>query len=518
MEPNIDLFDTANRASPTKAATRWLLVSNHQNLLYMLAAGLVMPPMGFGKKYYQDTLAAYPGWIPLFANEVPKAAIAYSISERKHLIPCIATMNLTTLQGKVMAIDSEGGAKEVSFPDGLTGSEQILLIPAPLPVTWVTSIAFQSSDHKTRCEADARDFANVTLLDFKREVSASAFSKVTGWHWPPSGIDIPSKGIVLDTPFAAGGIMALLLHLGNIGEIGMQACRLAFDAETEVAQSIPDPLISSLGMWMQTGQTNDTGDISNRLFWDAVMKVAACRFSDAPFTPLDVVLDYLESAGEGMDERMKLALVKLSNDLRTIASFTDSTITEIFERHPKSFSRVLTLFFLLEKCADLLSFKHPLLTKSDIIAAAILFAARDGWLGLPLQLRNSPSSQAAILHRMAAMTHHMGDTGLNLGSPPSRPLPLRELFLLGPKGWSTAQKDAALALARECRWGCIQTRVSLGKGDYRLFVDGGGMHIIVAGEAKAVETEVDREKFFGELASKPISDKQDRKVRDLLKA
>jgi len=518
MEPNTDLFGTANPAPPAKAAPRWLLVSNHLNLLYILAAGLVMPPMGFGKKYYQDTLAAYPGWIPVFANEVPKAAIAYSISERSHLIPCIATMNLASLQGMVMAIDSDGRAKEVSFPDGLDGSEQVLLIPAPLPVNWVTSIAFQSSDNKTTCEADARDFGNVPLLDFKREVSASAFSKATGWHWPPSGIDIPSKGIVLDAPFAAGGIMALLLHMGNIGEIGMNACRLAFDAKTEVAQSIPDPLISSLGMWMQTGQAIGTGDISSRLFWGAVMKVAACRLSDAPFTPLDVVLDYLGSAGEGMDERMKLALVKLVNDLRTIASFTDSTITEIFERHPKSFSRVLTLFFLREKCADLLSFKHPLLTESDIVAAAILFAARDGWLGLPLQLRNFPSSQAAILHRMAAMSHRMGNSGLNLGSPPSRPLPLRELFLLGPKGWSTAQKDAALALTRECKWGCIQTRVSLGKGDYRLVVDGSGMHIIVAGEAKAVETEVDREKFFGALASAPISDKQDRKVRDLLKA
>jgi hypothetical protein len=246
--------------------------------------------------------------------------------------------------------------------------------------------------------------------------------------------------------------------------------------------------------------------------------VAACRFSDVPSTPQDVVLDYLESASAGMDERMKLALVKLLKDLRTIASFTDSTITEIFERHPKSFSRVLTLFFLREKCADLLSFKHPLLTESDRIAAAILFAARDGWLGLPLQLRNFPGSQAAILHRMAAMAHRMASTGLNLGSPPSRPLPLRELFLLGAKGWSVAQNDAALLLARECKWNCIQTRVSLGKGDYRLVVDGCGMHIIVAGEAKAVATEIDREQFFSALASAPISDKQDRKVRDLLKA
>ncbi|MDP2792595.1 MAG: hypothetical protein Q8O25_00705 [Sulfurisoma sp.] len=519
MEPtSTDMFPVANLTSSTRVPTRWLLVSNHLNFLYMLAAGLVMPPMGFGKKYYQDTLAAYPGWIPLFANDVPKAAIAYSVSERKHLIPCIATMNLASLHGKVMAIDSEGLAKEVNFPDGLDGSEQILLIPAPLPVTWVTSIAFQSSENRATCEADARDFGNVPLLDFKREVSAPAFSKATGWHWPPSGIDIPSKEVVLDASFAAGGVMAMLLRLGNLGEVGMQACRLAFDAEADVVQSITDPLISSLGMWMQTGQTIDTGDISSRLYWGAVMKVAACRFSDDPVTPLEVVLDYLGSAGDGLDERMKIALVKLVNDLRTIASFTDSTITEIFECHSKSFSRVLTLFFLREKCADLLSFKHPLLTESDIIAAAILFAARDGWLGLPLQLRNFPGSQVAISHRMAAMAHHMAGTGLNLGSPPSRPLPLRELFSFGPKGWSAAQKDAALVLARECKWGCIQTRVSLGKGDYRLLVDGGGMHIIVAGEAKAVETEVDREKFFSALASAPISDKQDRKVRDLLKA
>ena len=517
MEPNKDMFDTVTPTTSSKTPTRWLLVSNHLNLLYMLAAGLVMPPKGFGHKDYQDTLATWTGWIPLFANVVPKVAITYSVSERNHLIPCIATMNLTSLQGKVMAIDSEGMAKEVSFPDGLDGGELVLLIPAPLPVHWVTSIAFQSNENKATCEADARDFGNVPLLEFKREVSATAFSKATKFHWPPSGIEVPRKEIVLDAPFAAGGVMAMLLHMGNIGEVGINACRLAFDAEENIAKSLTDPLISSLGIWMQTGQAIDTGDISNKLFWGAVRKVAAIRFSDNPSSPLDVVLDYLASAGEDLDDRMKQALVKLVNDLRTIASFTDSTITEIFERHPKSFSRVMTMFFLREKCADLLSFKHPLLTESDRIAAAILFAARDGWLNLPLQLRNLASSQDAILHRMAAMAHRMNGTGLNLGTPPSRLVPLRELFLLGPKGWNTAQRDAALVMARECKWSCIQTRVSLGKGDYRFVVDGSGIHIIVLGEAKTVVTEVDREQFLGALASTPISDKQDRKVRSLLK-
>jgi hypothetical protein len=177
----------------------------------------------------------------------------------------------------------------------------------------------------------------------------------------------------------------------------------------------------------------------------------------------------------------------------------------------------MTLFFLRDKCSDLLAFKHPLLTEADYLAAAVLFAAREGWLGLPLPLRNIPGLQAAISHRMAAMAQRIAKTDLDLGPPPIRPVPLRELFLPGQKGWNNAQKEAALILAREYKWSCVQTRVSLGKGDYRLVVDGGGVHILLAGEAKAVVTEVDREQFFAALAQTPISEKLDRKVRDLLK-
>jgi len=501
----------------TRKPTRWLLVTNHLNLLYMLAAGLIMPPKGFGKKYYQDTLVAYPGWIPFFTDVVPKAAIEYSMSERSHLIPCIVTMDLASLHGNVMVIGSDGIVKEVGFPEGLDCSEQILLVPAPLPVHWVTSIAFRLKDDEAKVKEYAQESNNVSWQGFKCEINASAFSKNQKEHWPPSGVLVPAKTVILDAPFAAGGIMSMLLHLGNRGELGIQACRFAFDAEDDVSQSIADPLISSLGRWMQTGQQIDTSDISEKLFWGAVVKVASSRFSDVLSNPLEVILGYLESAGEGMDERKKLALVRLVDDLRTIASFADSTITEIFERHPKTFSRVMTLFFLREKCTDLLAFEHPLLTESDYIVAAILFAARDGWLGLPLSLRNFPDSHAAILHRMAAMAHRMASTDIDLGLPPPRPRPLRELFLPDQKDWNVAQKNAALMLARESKWGGIQTRVSLGKGDYRLVLDGGGMHIILAGEAKAVATEVDREQFLVALANLPISDKQDCKIRELLK-
>jgi hypothetical protein len=416
-----------------------------------------------------------------------------------------------------MAVGPDGEVKNVNFPDGLDGSEQMLLIRAPLPINWISSIAFQSREEKSNIEADASDFGNVPLSDFKREISARDFTAATDMLWPPPGVMLPVIEVGLDIPFAAGGMMAMLLHLANLGEIGLKACRLGFDAEFDVAKSISDTLLSSLGSWMQTGQPPETTDVSSTLFWGVVEKVAMNRFSEMPAMPLDVVLGHLELEGERLGERMNQALSKLANDLRTIASFSDSTITEIFERHPKTFSRVMTLFFLRDKCSDLLAFKHPLLTEADYLAAAVLFAAREGWLGLPLPLRNVPGLQAAISHRMAAMAQRIARTDLDLGPPPLRPFPLRELFLPGQKGWSNAQKEAALVLARECKWACVHTRVSLGKGDYRVVVDGGGVHILLAGEAKAVATEVDREQFFAALAQTPISDKLDRKVRDYLK-
>lgn len=491
----------------TKAMpTKWLLVSNHMNLLYMQAAGLIMPPKGFGKKYYQDTLAAYPGWIPLFVNNVPKAAIEHSVSEGNHLIPCIVTVNLSALQGKVMSINSEGMRKEISFPDELDGSEEILLIPAPLPMNWLMSIALSSDGDQKNFEADARVYNNTTLPDFNLEGRQEDLFKKNDLPWPPNGVDDLSRDTTLAAPFAAGGIMAMSFLMSNIGEVGMQTCRLAFDKETDVAQTIADPLISSLGTWMQDASEIDKGDVSIELFWGAVMKVAECRFSDQ-CTPREEVLSYLQASGENInDDRMKQAFMKLFDDLQTIAKLSNSTITEIFERHPKLFSRVMAMFFLRESCTDLLSFHHPLLTEPERIAAAILFAARDGWLGMPSELRGHPSSQAAIMHRMAAMAHRIDKTGLNLGSPPNRPLPLREYFS-SKEPWDKEQKDAALALAREQEWSkCVQTTIALPVGDYQMRVQSNGTSIIFEGEPKTVKTEVDRTMFFEHMSTISPSD------------
>ena len=321
----------------------------------------------------------------------------------------------------------------------------------------------------------------------------------------------------MSVPLAAGGMMAMLMHFANLGDIGIKACHLAFDAEKDVATTITDPIISALGEWECIGQTPNTDDVLKKLFWGVIDKLIVWQSSDASGSALDVLLEHLEVTASQLDERLKQALIRLAGDLKTVADFADSTITELFERHPKSFSRVMTLFFLREDCAELLEFKHPLLTETDYLAAAILFAAREGWLQLPLELRDIPGLQEAVPHRMAAIAHRSANTGIELGTPPARPMPLRELFIPTVKRWVKAQNEAALMLTQECKWSGIQTRITLDKGNYRLDVDGRGMHILIDGEAKAVVTEVDMELFFENLARQRITGEQEKMIRDILK-
>lgn len=75
-------MNTANlkKKSTSKNLQPWHLVTNHQNLLFMLAAGLVMEPSGFRGKHYVDSLGAVPGWVPLFRDAIPTRTFEEAIS------------------------------------------------------------------------------------------------------------------------------------------------------------------------------------------------------------------------------------------------------------------------------------------------------------------------------------------------------------------------------------------------------------------------------------------------------
>ena len=522
-----DLFESGDASGPGRAPASGLLVTNHLNLMYMLAAGLVMPPAGFGDKYYRDTLECFPGWIPLFVNKVPRDAIESSTREAGHLVPVIVELGLSRLSGRVMAID-EDGPGERRFPDRLDGSERVVLVPAPLPTSRIESIIFPSAGDKRKCEEGAKDFGNVPLEEFRRRTSKALFSKSPNTPWP-LGEGPAERAVPLERPLAAGGVMAMLLLFGNLGEQALRTCRSAFDPIDDPGRPPGDhPILVGLGPWVREGAAplpapTDSGTervgLQNasqaRLFWEAVEGLVEWREAGRAASAEDVVVDHLSAASASLDPRVQAGVGKLRDTLESLTGLADATASELFERHDTPLAHAMTLFFLRRDCADLFDYRSERLGETDWLAAAILFGVRDGWLNLPVRLRSHPGLSGAVSHRMAQMSHRIAGTGLDLGEAPARIRPLRELFGDG-SAWRSGEKAGALELARARNWNCVHTRINLGPGEYRLTVKGGSTHIDLPGEPR-ISPEVDRARFIDLLARARLDPETEAKVRKKLR-
>lgn len=509
---------TTKIGTPTKPRSRrkpariWHLVTNHQNMLYMLAAGMVMGPAGFRGKHYSDPLSVYPGWIPLFRDKVriPADALNHATSERKHLLPCIASFDLSDLSGPVRMLSRDGRMRDVASPAARKRKDDIaILVRAPLPPTLLFSVNFCSHEDRQAFESAANDVSNVDLFSHRVEIAESVFSTDTEVAWPAEqpqeqlledgGDNFPAFGQAL------GGALAMLYHTANRSDLGLAAFRLvtgaARDKDNDLAQS--DPILAELPNWMDGGEISGQADTRARLFWGVIQSLVTAQTQERPQTPVDVALAYLENQLDLLREmEFRPRLERLIADMRGFLGLGGGTITELLERHKGSLSRPLLLFCLREHCTDMLEFSHPLLNDAEYLLAGILFGVRDSWLQLPKELRD-PDMSAYVAYRMADAEHRKQGDNLTLDAP-SRPKPLREIFTSPSGEWNSMQKDVAVELATKCNWNdCIQTRVTLAEGDFPESFERKGLQVVLPGRVTTVTEEVDKAKFLHRLGQWP---------------
>ena len=521
-----DMFGTAGEPSKpgnSQPPDFGILATNHLNLMYMLASGLVLPPAGFGDKYYADTLECYPGWIPLFIGRAPREAISSTTVEAAHLMPVVVEFHLAGLSGPIFAATDEG-VRELDWPDQFTGIERVLLVPAPLPTSWIASITFQSAADKRACEADAKDFGNVPLADFKpRKSSKALFAKAPNGRWPPPE-GPATRPVPLEWPLAAGGVIAMLLRFANLGEQAVQACRVAFEPGDGMPRPVGDPVLGGLATWIRGEEAKPTAPADGgtdriashtasqmRLFWQAVERLVSWRETGGPHNAEHVLLEHLTGSANDLDPRLQAGVRRLHDTLESLTGLADAAANELFERHYTALAHAMTLFFLRSDCADLNDYVSDRLSEPDWLAAAILFGVREGWMNLPLGLRGDREVSDAVSHRMARLSHCLAGTEIALGDAPPRVRPLRELF--GDcASWRAREKTAALTLARECEWDCVRTRIGLRAGEYKLTVKANSTIIEVSGEPR-IAPEVEPGRFFELLASTRLDHATEAKVR-----
>ena len=506
-----------------------LLVTNHLNLMYMLAAGMVMPSAGFGEKYYRDTLECFPGWIPLFVDRVPEAAVKSSIHEAGHLKPVIVQIGLTGLSGRFAAV-GQGGLREFQFPHEVDGSEWVLLVPAPLPTSRIESILFRSRDDRLACERSAKDLGNVPLEDFRRDATRKAlFAKAADREWPPK-VGPAGQNVPLERPLAVGAVAAMLFLFGNLGDQAVRACRIAFEpVGAHLGLADDGAILAGLGPWMQEGavplpaspdhETDRTGlqnAYQGALFWGTVERLARWREAGHAENPERVLLDYLAETSTALDPRVQAGIRKLQDTLESLSGIGDATASELFARHNTPLAHAMTLFFLCRNCMDLFDYHSDRLGEMDWLAAAILFGVRDGWLNIPLQLRGPRDLSVAVSHSMAQMAHRLAGTQLDLGRAPAVPTPLRELF--GDRAdWRARERAAALKLVHLCKWDCVRTRINLGPGEYKLTIKHGSTYIELPGTPK-IDPEIERDQFISLLANTRLDRETEAKIQRMLRS
>lgn len=481
------------------------LVTNHKNLLYMLASGLIMPPRGFGNKYYQDTLGIFDDWVPLYHEKIPKSAIHYSASEAKHLIPCIVKINSTNLGGTVNAVTLKNKINDKKFPEEIDETDSIIFLPGPLPVSIIESIFFQTKAEKTQCEQDSRDFGNIPLKNYSLRTDKKLFSSKFKGIWPLDEITLPNHECALDVPIASGGIMGALLYIANRSDFGMNMSRLSFEPDWDTIDGQSSTYIA-ISHWFKNGKPLETEDLITKVFWGLLQHLAFYRLLNEHDSVANYALSYLldlkMKLGQGASER----LGQLIDDLQIHVSFSEKTLSELFEQNKKPIPRALILLLSKDSLQDLISYQHPMLNDLDLIYAAMLFSAREGWLGIPIELRGNPYTEKAITHRMAEISHTLSGTDLYFGTPPSRPKSIRELFSNSDNKWNKKQTEAAAFLSKKMNWDCIQTRITLPKGESKFVIEGGKASIVLQGEPKSISMEVDSVCFFEELSINPVID------------
>ena len=509
------------------------LVTNHLNLMSMLSAGLVMPPDGFGRKYYSDTLGAFPGWVPLFVGGVPSAAIEESFREARHLMPCIVKVRLDDISGPTWATSSMlgGGLDSRMFPSAFDGRVAGVLVPAPLPTARFEEVVFRSARERNECLLHSEDRSNVPVRDYRLVANRkSLFANAVPSAWWPFRDGPPPRSVDVEGPLGLGGVMAMLLCFGNLGDRAARACRGVFDPGS-VPPTIGEPLLEHVAgelyreveaARLGSGNTEDDRERhpEAELLRLCVSRLWAWRAERSRESAETALRRELGARTSGLGSRDRARVRDLLGTLDALRGIGGGTATELFERHRTPFARGMILFFLRDNGSDLLDYEHELLRDVDWLTAAILFGLRDGWRRLPVGLRPGRALADAVSHRMASLAHRMAESGLDLGEPPPRVKPLRELFS-GAEPWGGAAEQAALFMmrskTRSKEWACKETLVHIPPGADSKPASDGGLVFRVP-HRPHMSAGVNRQKFLEHLAAVRGEGKEEAAARRKLEA
>jgi len=478
----------------------WKLPSNHQNLLFMLANGLITGPNGFEyegeSRYYKDVMELYRGLIPLFRPSIPGHIRSMALEEFGNLIPATAILDMKDYMGEAHV--STDGKWELKPYAEIADETCLIAVPAPLPASWITCIEFGTEKDMDSFRNAADDFGNVDLseLQLSSEAPADGHLSLIGQKNLDSSIVMPfpeagERDIQIhEKAQALGGIVTMLYHLADNSDLGAEIFKKTREAllppdsgNADSKFETDDMIMRGIPYWI-AGKAMPDADWQPTFFFGLLENIIQSRRSYGSKGVTSAAREYVAKQLKGK----KLLEELLNPTLR---------LSELFETFRGTVSHALLIFFQRDHCEDLLEFqsKNPrvVLTEADIIAAALLFGAREGWSGLAKQYRRGLSKWVTSL--MALKAHYPDNAAIRFDGQDLKPL--REFFA------GEAWEEHAVKVAHTRKWDeCLFTKIKLTKS-YRI-EDG---YAILPG-AIAAEFIVEKDKFLTRLRETSFDDRE----------
>ncbi len=377
---------------------KWFLPTNTDNLKMMVAQGLITSPDGFSpNKYYKDELENYPGYIPLFKNNIPDETLKLITSEQPNMIACLIEIDLKKIIGKAFNQTNQ----EVDID--INSNDDLLLLLAPLPLSCVKQIIFKTKKDKESLEGEQKLNSNFILADLKlanyskqnEALLAIKPNQEMLVEQKKQKTEIPpSKTVDYKKTYAFGGLLINLFYFAKNGDLSNDIYT-AFCTKDKA--KLNKDILCIYNYFNNSSDDNILQTMYSRLLEKAI--------NGNNFRNDIVVLLEEDDWGEQTKRTQELATM--------LRSFEDNTttISEKFSNADKPLEKLLLMLFHRGDSEQLIEYQLDLFTEIDYLLFAIVFGVRDKFIKSTKFIREYHDLQNFISFKMAEYTHQNYQNG-----------------------------------------------------------------------------------------------------------
>lgn len=396
------------------ALGRWFLPTNTENLLLIIAQGLIASPKGFSQ-YYSDVLEKYPGYIPIFKNKVPSFALERATSEDSNLLSCVAEINLKRIIGGT--VFGNGGKRlELPLEENDILNIDVLFIMAPLPLVCISKILFDSKTKADEFISNAtRLYGNVPLTGLKIEAAQRLFkdlANVNESHY----FDDAKLGSLPQDPdidygrvYSFGGLLGSLFYFTKNGEESSDVFHTMCKLE-ELNKEQKD--LGAISNYYLAYSCDDSDkkefDVIYENILELVIRSKDCKSDIVNFLKSTNVSEEIKNR---LDCLAELLIGFYRNTIEKPASVVFDESRSNREKDKYRIEIILLMLFHRDKVGRLVKYHLDTFDEIDYILFSMVFGMRDKFINLPKFIREYEGLQLYISTVMAQYAHKLARTG-----------------------------------------------------------------------------------------------------------